>query len=50
VGFAHPLKEGFGLRGIEERVRALGGEWLLEQRNGTHIIVKLPTDLQRTHP
>lgn len=49
-GFAHPVKEGFGLRGIEERVRALGGEWLLEQRNGTHIIVKLPTDLQRTPP
>jgi two-component system sensor histidine kinase UhpB len=50
IGFTQPVKEGFGLRGIEERVRALGGEWLLEQQGGTRITVKLPTDLQRTHP
>ncbi len=50
IGFNQPVKEGFGLRGIEERVRALGGEWRLEQHQGTRIIVKLPTDLQRTPP
>jgi len=34
---------GFGLRGIEERVRALGGDWALTTQNGTQIIVNLPT-------
>ncbi|MFC0227991.1 MASE1 domain-containing sensor histidine kinase [Serratia aquatilis] len=41
---------GFGLRGIEERVRALGGDWLLQRRNGTRIIVNLPTKLNKTLP
>jgi two-component system sensor histidine kinase UhpB len=50
IGFTPPIKEGFGLRGIEERVRALGGEWLLEQHQGTRISVKLPTDLQTFRP
>lgn len=34
---------GFGLRGIEERVRALGGDWTLTTQSGTKIIVNLPT-------
>lgn len=34
---------GFGLRGIEERVRALGGDWTLTTQGGTKIIVNLPT-------
>ncbi len=34
---------GFGLRGIEERVRALGGDWTLTTQNGTKISVNLPT-------
>ncbi|SUC27673.1 Sensor protein degS [Providencia rustigianii] len=34
---------GFGLRGIEERVTALGGDWTLTTQNGTKIIVNLPT-------
>ncbi|HEM8180670.1 TPA: MASE1 domain-containing protein [Providencia rettgeri] len=34
---------GFGLRGIEERVRALGGDWTLTTQNGTQISVNLPT-------
>lgn len=38
---------GLGLRGIEERVRALGGDWLLQRRNGTRIIVNLPTKLHK---
>ena len=50
IGFTQPVQEGFGLRGIEERVRALGGEWVLSQQAGTRIIVKLPTNLQRTPP
>ncbi|MGO2306199.1 MAG: MASE1 domain-containing sensor histidine kinase [Providencia sp.] len=34
---------GFGLRGIEERIRALGGDWTLTTQGGTKIIVNLPT-------
>lgn len=45
VGIPEQVHEGFGLRGIEERVHALGGEWVLQRRNGTRIIVKLPTNL-----
>ncbi|MDX7991589.1 MASE1 domain-containing sensor histidine kinase [Xenorhabdus littoralis] len=33
---------GLGLRGIEERVRALGGNWSLDTQQGTHIVVNLP--------
>ncbi|PWC18367.1 MASE1 sensor histidine kinase [Brenneria roseae subsp. roseae] len=44
---------GFGLRGIEERVCALGGNWLAKskasspQQKGTHIIVNLPTKFKQ---
>ncbi|MDV5225029.1 MASE1 domain-containing protein [Providencia rettgeri] len=34
---------GLGLRGIEERVSALGGDWTLTTQGGTQIIVNLPT-------
>ncbi|MCW2255354.1 two-component system sensor histidine kinase UhpB [Providencia alcalifaciens] len=34
---------GLGLRGIEERISALGGDWTLTTQNGTQIIVNLPT-------
>lgn len=37
---------GFGLRGIEERVRALGGDWLLQRRLGTRVVVNLPTHIR----
>ncbi|KMW73538.1 histidine kinase [Photorhabdus luminescens subsp. luminescens] len=37
-------KGGLGLQGIEERIRALGGDWQLSNDNGTRIIVKLPTN------
>ena len=48
-GQGMPLQptSGFGLRGIEERVRALGGDWRLQRRNGTRIIVNLPTKLNK---
>ncbi|BET98007.1 hypothetical protein TCT1_29280 [Xenorhabdus sp. TCT-1] len=35
---------GFGLKGIEERVRALGGHWRLKIQQGTHVIIYLPID------
>ncbi len=35
---------GFGLRGIEERICALGGEWEVINQLGTKIIVNLPTN------
>lgn len=40
---------GFGLRGIEERVRALGGDWTLTTSGGTRIIVNLPTFSDENH-
>ncbi len=46
-GMPQQPASGFGLRGIEERVRALGGDWLLQRRNGTRIIVNLPTKLNK---
>ncbi|OTA21947.1 sensor kinase HrpX [Xenorhabdus beddingii] len=33
---------GFGLKGIEERVRVLGGNWSLNTQQGTHVVVNLP--------
>jgi two-component system sensor histidine kinase UhpB len=39
---------GFGLLGIEERVHALGGDWQLQRRNGTRVIVNFPTKLNET--
>lgn len=41
-----PQGGGFGLRGIEERVRALGGDWLLQRRLGTRVVVNLPTHIR----
>ncbi|MFW5401663.1 MASE1 domain-containing protein [Yersinia sp. 1252 StPb PI] len=41
-----PPGGGFGLRGIEERVRALGGDWLLQRRLGTRVVVNLPTHVR----
>ncbi len=35
---------GFGLKGIEERVRVLGGNWSLNTQQGTHVVVNLPTN------
>ncbi|MDG3087259.1 signal transduction histidine-protein kinase/phosphatase UhpB [Vibrio hannami] len=35
-------KKGTGLLGIEERVTALGGEFNVEDRDGTRVIVSLP--------
>ncbi|MDX5627682.1 MULTISPECIES: MASE1 domain-containing protein [unclassified Brenneria] len=55
IGIPSDNVGGFGLRGIEERVRALGGNWLVQaqrqparageapRQHGTHIIVNLPT-------
>lgn len=43
-----PQGGGFGLRGMEERVRALGGDWQLQRRLGTRIIVNLPTHSRAT--
>ncbi|MBW7983083.1 MASE1 domain-containing sensor histidine kinase [Enterobacillus tribolii] len=39
---AHSIS-GFGIQGMSERVRALGGELQLENRNGTRVSVNLPT-------
>ncbi len=33
---------GLGLKGIEERIRILGGNWLLKTQRGTHVVVNLP--------
>lgn len=48
VGISEPITGGFGLRGIEERVRALGGDWQLLPPPGTRITVNLPTKLHET--
>ncbi|WP_435930365.1 MASE1 domain-containing sensor histidine kinase [Dryocola sp. BD613] len=47
VGFNGDLNTGFGLQGIGERIRALGGELTLEGRSGTRVIVNLPTLFQQ---
>ncbi|NIY46546.1 MASE1 domain-containing sensor histidine kinase [Cedecea colo] len=47
VGFGGDMHAGFGLRGIGERIRALGGDLTLEGRYGTRIIVNLPTLIQQ---
>ncbi|WP_375752840.1 signal transduction histidine-protein kinase/phosphatase UhpB [Vibrio sp. HN007] len=41
---------GTGLRGIEERVTALGGNVEVENRNGTRVVVNLPTKLMNKPP
>jgi two-component system sensor histidine kinase UhpB len=44
VGIADDWRSrGTGLRGIEERVTALGGTLQVENRNGTRVTVSLPT-------
>ncbi|CNE17443.1 MASE1 domain-containing protein [Yersinia nurmii] len=50
MGIPAQPQGGFGLRGIEERVRALGGDWNLQRRLGTRIIVNLPTNSDQTSP
>jgi len=48
VGLAQGGQPGFGIQGMRERVHALGGELTLESRQGTRVIVNLPTLLQQT--
>ncbi|ROR13238.1 MASE1 domain-containing protein [Erwinia sp. JUb26] len=50
IGITEPIGGGFGLRGIEERVRALGGDWQLLPPPGTCITVNLPTKSRETAP
>ena len=50
VGIPAEISGGFGLRGIEERVRALGGDWQLLPPPGTQIIVNLPTNSRENPP
>ncbi|PWC13551.1 MASE1 sensor histidine kinase [Brenneria roseae subsp. americana] len=53
IGLRPGNSGGFGLRGIEERVCALGGNWLAKSKasaslqKGTHIIVNLPTKFKQ---
>ena len=48
-GISAEKTSGFGIQGMRERVHALGGEFTLESRSGTRVIVNLPTTLQQTH-
>lgn len=48
VGFAAVTQSGFGLQGISERIRALGGDLHLESQSGTRVIVNLPTLFQQS--
>lgn len=43
VGIPPGEHKGMGLRGMRERIHALGGSFHIENRNGTHVIVNLPT-------
>ncbi|WBM68851.1 MASE1 domain-containing protein [Buttiauxella sp. WJP83] len=47
VGFSGNAHSGQGLRGIAERIRALGGDLQLESQSGTRVIVNLPTLFQQ---
>lgn len=47
LGIAAEKMPGFGIQGMRERVHALGGELMLESRQGTHVTVNLPTILQQ---
>ncbi|WP_044184428.1 MASE1 domain-containing sensor histidine kinase [Phytobacter massiliensis] len=47
VGIDTQKTPGFGIQGMRERVNALGGELTLESRQGTRVIVNLPTVLQQ---
>jgi two-component system sensor histidine kinase UhpB len=46
-GIAAGQAPGFGLRGMQERVQALGGEFAIEGRNGrgtcVRIVIPLPS-------
>ncbi|WP_426576511.1 MASE1 domain-containing sensor histidine kinase [Xenorhabdus stockiae] len=45
VGITEGKKNaGFGLKGIEERIQIIGGNWLLKSQKGTHIVINLPID------
>ena len=35
-------REGNGLRGMRERIEALGGQLSLQRENGTHLLIELP--------
>lgn len=48
VGLVSGGQPGFGIQGMRERISALGGELTLESRQGTRVIVNLPTLLQQT--
>ncbi|NDJ57798.1 MASE1 sensor histidine kinase [Enterobacteriaceae bacterium 4M9] len=43
VGITPGEHKGMGLRGMRERIHALGGSFHIENRQGTHVIVNLPT-------
>lgn len=47
IGFADDMRTGFGLQGIGERIRALGGDLALESQCGARVIVNLPTLFQK---
>lgn len=41
-------QDGIGLRGSEERVRALGGSWQVQSQAGTCVTVSLPAKMSKT--
>jgi len=53
-GFAAGQAPGFGLRGMQERVQALGGEFAIEAGNGcgtcVRIVIPLPLPLPSRPP
>ncbi len=53
-GFAAGQAPGFGLRGMQERVQALGGEFAIEAGNGcgtcVRIVIPLPLPLPSRYP
>ena len=54
LGFATGQAPGFGLRGMQERVQALGGEFAIEAGNGcgtcVRIVIPLPLPLPSRYP
>lgn len=48
IGLAGATRTGSGLQGIGERIRALGGDLLLDGQSGTRVIVNLPTLFQQS--
>jgi two-component system sensor histidine kinase UhpB len=53
-GIAADQTPGFGLRGMQERVQALGGEFAIEAGNGcgtcVRIVIPLPLPLPSRYP